>query len=204
MQPRPAAQQGIIAEIAVFPGAELRVFGRHPLHQIDAHLQQQLPAAVGQFGQLRGRGKTVPQNMQVIALPPAVKFHPADGDNAQVLTGSGKALAAQPVIMVTQRGQPHTAVPAGQRGLLRGLGAVRKIAVDMQIDKHGKISPFVQCYSTILGDRLARAAGHFGTAGHSLRSKTIKLYQIRPKKYNYCKITQMNMESACRIWTGLL
>ena len=77
--------------------------------------------------------------MQVIPLPAAVEFRPADGLYPQVLTGGRKALAAQPTVVVAQGGQAYAAIPAGQRGLLRGLGAIGKITVNMQIDKHGRI-----------------------------------------------------------------
>ena len=53
----------------------------------------------------------------------------------------GKTLAAQPAVVVAQGGQPDAAIPAQQGCLLRGLGAIGKITVDMQIDKHGRGSP---------------------------------------------------------------
>ena len=38
MQPRPAAQQGVVLKVPVFPGIQLRVVRRHPFDEVNAHL----------------------------------------------------------------------------------------------------------------------------------------------------------------------
>ena len=80
--------------------------------------------------------------MQVVSLPSAVKLCPSYRPDAQLAAGVGKALAAQPAIVVAQRRQPHGIVPAGQRRLLRCLCAIGKVAVNMQIDKHSRFISF--------------------------------------------------------------